>query len=114
MRLSLALLLSLSLLLAGCAPSILGTPERQGDQVTITVQVTQPFYDVNVTILNATSEDVRCLGVDGDLSCSVGDLTPGAGAVIVVGGAPGSVGCITSGFTDPGRAITSYRTFTCR
>lgn len=110
----LLLLPILVLALAACAPTMSPTAVRSGEDVTITITVSGTYYDVNLTVLRATTEDGRCVPLDGDLSCSVGDVQPGAPAVVVVTGDVGEVACVASGFTDPALAPTTYRAVPCR
>lgn len=106
--------LFVALLLAGCAPAVIGEPVRDGEQVTIGVSATVPFFDVTLTVLRATTDDERCLAIGGDLSCSLGDLAVNEQTSVVVVGVPGEVGCTLAGFRDQALSIGSYRTFACR
>lgn len=110
----LLLLSILVLALAACAPTMTPEAVRSGGDVTITITVTGTYYDVNLTVLRATTDDERCVAVGSDLSCSVGDVVPEAPAVVVVTGAPGEVACVASGFTNESRTPTTYRAVPCR
>lgn len=106
--------LLLTLLLSACAPGIVGQPDRTGEELPISVAAAVAFFDVNLTVLRATTKDERCLAFGEDLSCSLGNLTPGVATVVVVTGDPGAVVCTLSGFRDKALTLTSYRTFACR
>jgi len=116
-RLAAALLLHLAVLSA-CAPALEATPERDGEQVTITVAAgAQGVYEVTLAVLNAATTDDRCVpqGEGGrDVGCILGDLPAGAAATVVVTGEVGAVDCAAFAFTSPARSPLSLRAFPCQ
>lgn len=107
-------LLSLVLLMAACAPALSGGLDRQDGEVTITVAVDRPMYAVNLTVVDAQTDDGRCLAFGADLSCVLGDINPEAPVTVVVVGNVNEVGCTITGFLNANLSPTSYRVQVCR
>lgn len=107
-------LLFLAVAMVACAPAVTPTAERNADGVTITVTVAKGFYDVNASILRATTDDARCVALDGDLSCALGDVLADAPASVTVQGEVGQVACTVAGFLEPSLTLPSYRSYPCK
>lgn len=109
------LFIALAVLLAACVPALEPTPERDGDNVVITLAPTQDVYSVTLHVLNATTDDVRCVVIaETDVGCALGDLPADTETVVVVTGDIGQVRCSAFGFTDPSLAVGTYRPFPCK
>lgn len=106
--------LLLTLFLASCAPALTGGLDRQNGEVTITVAVERPMYAVNLTVVDAHTEDGRCIAFGMDLSCALGDIYPESAVTVVVTGNLNEVGCTITGFLHPNLSPTSYRVQVCR
>lgn len=108
--------LLITVAMAACAPATV-VPERDGEQVTITVDATVNLYSVNLAVLNATTTDPRCSvqgATDSDVGCILGDLTAGTSATVVVTGQPGQVHCAAFAFIDDAEGIRSIRAYPCK
>lgn len=111
------LLIPLTLLLAlvACAPALSPTPERAGENVTITLTPTQTLYSVTLSVLNATTTDERCVTINvTDVGCVLGTLEADTTTTVVVTGDPGAVYCSAFGFTDPSLNVGTYRLWPCK
>src|SRR5690554_4076598 len=99
---SLALAVVVALALAACVPALTPVPERDGENVIITLAPTQDLYSVTLSVLNATTDDVRCAVIaETDVGCALGDLPADSETVVIVTGDIGTVRCSAFGFTDP-------------
>lgn len=110
-----ALSLVLLFALAACVPALSPTPDRMGEEVTITLVPDQALYSVTLSVLNATSGDARCVTINAtDIGCVLGDLAAGATTTVIVTGDPGTVYCSAFGFTNPDLVVGSYRLWPCK
>jgi len=103
----------LLVVLAACAPVAEPTFTRDGDAVTISVQANEALYGVTLSVINATTDDERCITLGGtDLGCQLGDLPAGTTATVEVE-STGQMSCVAFGYLEPGQA-TSYRPWPCK
>ena len=109
------LAIALALGLSACAPSLVASPVRAGETVTITLTATADAYAVTLSVLNAETSDDRCITLaTTDLGCVIGDLDAGTVTTVTVTGVPGAVDCRAFHYTRADLNLTSYRTTACR
>lgn len=108
------LVLVLVLALTACAPRLTATPEPDGEEVVIVLAAaTGSLYAVTLSVLNATTEDPRCVTLGAvDLGCVIGDI-PQGGETSVRVTPTGRMACAAFGFLDAEQGVGSYRPFTC-
>lgn len=105
----------LVLALTACAPRLTATPERDGEEVTIILAATDSLYAVSLSVLNATSDDPRCVVFDEvDAGCLLGDIPAGEELRVefTLSGS-GALYCAAFGFTEANQSVSSYRPFRC-
>jgi len=99
--------------LAACAPAAVPTFDRTGDAVQIDVVVNDALYGATLSVVNAATEDARCVQLGGtDLGCDLGDLAADSTTTINVT-SEGSMSCIVFGYLEPG-ALSTYRPYACQ
>lgn len=97
-----------------CAPALVPDSKRDGDTVVITLAPTVDLYSVTVSILNAATDDARCVQLaDVDLGCVLGDLPAGQSTTITVTGPAGQVRCRAFGYTNEAQNLNAYRSWNC-
>lgn len=106
-------LLALVVLLTACVPALVPTLERLNGNVLITLQPARNVYDVQVIVLDAVSEDIRCAQFESDLVCALGDLRAREKVLIGVVGEVGRVSCVAYGYLREDLRVSSYRPFAC-
>lgn len=115
MKRSLIPALLLVFALAACVPALDPVPERQGQEVVITLEPEQTLYSVTLSVLNATTTDERCVVINTtDVGCVLGTLEAGSVTTVTVTGDPGAVFCSAFGFTNPSLAVGTYRLWPCK
>ena len=101
------------LLLAACAPAVAPTSDRTGDTVAIAIQADAALYGATVSVVNASTDDERCVQLGGtDLGCDLGDLPADSTTTIDVT-SEGDLSCVVFGYLEPGR-LDTYRSYPCR
>ena len=101
-------------LVSACAPVLTPDATRDGETVVIRLAPTADLFGVTVSILNAATDDTRCVQLaDTDLGCVLGDLPAGEATTITVTGPPGQVRCRAFGYTNEGQTLNNYRTWNC-
>jgi hypothetical protein len=101
------------LVLVGCAPSLVPSLSRSGDDVVVTVSAARDVFDVQLVILSAVTGDARCSAFAGDLVCVLGDFSARKVESVLVQGDVDEVFCVAYGFVSENRSLTSYRSFAC-
>jgi len=115
-----ALLVVLVLALAACAPAVSVGLDPVGDgTVVATAEAASALYGANLALVNAATDDARCVSFGLDAGCVLGDLEAGELATVVVRLSPAAppdavIGCQLFGFLRPERDVGSYRFFPCR
>lgn len=109
------LFVALAVLLASCVPALAPVPVRDGETVTITLAPNQDLYSVTLSVLNATTDDERCVPInEADVGCVLGNLEANTTTSVVVVGDVGAVRCSAFGFTSPTLAVNTYRAWPCQ
>lgn len=107
-RLALLLLVAL----VACTPAAEPVFDRDGGDVLIEVVAHQTLYGATLSVVNASTDDDRCIQLGGtDLGCTLGDIPEGTTATVETQ-SPGSLSCVLFAYLEPGNAVT-YRPFPC-
>ena len=101
------------LLVVACAPALTPVISRSNGEVDVVLSAARSVYDVQVVVLNASSDDFRCVAFESDLVCSVGSISARKEVSFTVVGEPGMVSCVAYGFTRVDLSMASYRPFAC-
>jgi hypothetical protein len=114
MMLRLVTLAALALVLVACAPALAPRHERVDGSVIVTVAANQPVYQVSLTVLDGATDDERCIAMETDAWCLLGDMAQGQVETVVVTPHNGPVYCTSAGYLEADRSVASYRAFACR
>ena len=99
--------------LVACAPAAVPTFDRAGEPVQIDVVANDALYGATLSVVNASTEDERCVQLGGtDLGCDLGDLPADSTTTIDVT-SPGDLSCVVFAYLEPGNLAT-YRPYPCR
>lgn len=104
----------LVLCLTACIPTLTATPERDGEEVIVILEAAAgSLHAVTLSVLNATSEDERCVTLgEVDLGCVIGDIPEGERVVVRVT-PTGEFYCSAFGFVNERLGVRDYRVFAC-
>ena len=114
--------LALVALLAACVPVATVRHQVTNGSVTVTANANQALYGANLSVVNASTEDLRCVRIgDRDFGCRLGDLRAGETVTVTgrfheqaVDDLEDAVYCVLYGFITPDKGVASLRSFACR
>ncbi len=103
---------ALVLLVAACAP--VAVPVREGETVTVTITAREPLHYATLSLLNAATEDPRCVELNEgrDAHCTLGTLLEGEQTVVVATGPP-PIHCRLFWHTNETPGLSTFRTAAC-
>jgi hypothetical protein len=92
------------------------------DAVTITASANRALYGAHLSVINAGTEDLRCVRIgERDFGCRLGDLKAGETVTVTAGFHEQAVDvledavyCVLYGFITPDKGVASLRSFACK